>query len=130
MATSTPRGVHPRPSLRNLSLSKPSTPPSMTRLGHSEQLEVGDTVTVPGGMDGTVKFVGEVKGKPGIFVGVELSKRWASRGKNNGDAEGYAHRIDMKASLFTRGADSFCQGAILYDLNTRRWYIPTYQSGF
>jgi len=53
-----------------------------------ESIEVGDNVEVPGGMDGSVKFVGEVKGKKGYFVGVELSEEWAARGKNNGDAEG------------------------------------------
>jgi hypothetical protein len=51
-------------------------------------IEVGDKVEVPGGMDGTVKFVGEVRGKNGYFVGVELSRKWASKGKNDGDAEG------------------------------------------
>jgi dynactin complex subunit len=57
-------------------------------MGDGDDIQVGDTVEVPGGMDGTVKFVGEVRGKQGYFVGVELSKRWASRGKNDGDAEG------------------------------------------
>ena len=52
------------------------------------EIEVGDQVEVPGGMDGAVKFVGEVRGKNGFFVGVELSKKWAHRGKNDGDAEG------------------------------------------
>lgn len=51
-------------------------------------LEVGDTVDVPGGMHGIVKFIGEVKGKKGIFAGVELSREWAARGKNDGDVEG------------------------------------------
>ncbi|KAL8729822.1 MAG: hypothetical protein Q9166_004463 [cf. Caloplaca sp. 2 TL-2023] len=51
-------------------------------------LEVGDTVDVPGGMHGTIKFIGEVKGKKGVFAGVELSKVWAARGKNDGDVEG------------------------------------------
>lgn len=51
-------------------------------------LEVGDTVDVPGGMHGVVKFIGEVKGKKGIFAGVELSREWAARGKNDGDVEG------------------------------------------
>ena len=50
--------------------------------------QIGDTVNVPGGMDGVVKFVGEVKGKQGCFVGVELSRKWAARGKNDGEAEG------------------------------------------
>lgn len=72
---------------------EPSTP-AMTKLAtnhkaiNGDELEVGDTVDVPGGMHGTVKFIGEVKGKKGIFAGVELSKEWAARGKNDGDVEG------------------------------------------
>ena len=67
-----------------------STPPLPHRVSarSSDDIEIGDTVEVPGGMDGTVKFVGEVRGKQGYFVGVELSRKWASRGKNDGDAEG------------------------------------------
>lgn len=53
-----------------------------------DNLEVGDTVDVPGGMHGTIKFIGEVKGKKGVFAGVELSREWAARGKNDGDVEG------------------------------------------
>ena len=68
--------------------------PTMSRtvtgdsVGNTE-LEIGDLVDVPGGMHGTVKFIGEVKGKKGIFAGVELSREWAPRGKNDGDVEGY-----------------------------------------
>ncbi|KAI9669399.1 MAG: hypothetical protein M1831_000435 [Alyxoria varia] len=51
-------------------------------------IAVGDAVEVPGGMTGTVKYVGAVKGKNGIFAGVELSQEFASRGKNDGDVEG------------------------------------------
>ncbi|KAL8946504.1 MAG: hypothetical protein Q9222_007112 [Ikaeria aurantiellina] len=53
-----------------------------------DDLEVGDIVDVPGGMHGTIKFIGEVKGKNGTFAGVELSREWAARGKNDGDVEG------------------------------------------
>lgn len=49
---------------------------------------IGDTVDVPGGMYGTVKFVGEVAGKKGKFAGVQLATEFASRGKNNGDVDG------------------------------------------
>lgn len=52
------------------------------------EFSIGELVNVPGEMYGTVKFVGSVKGKPGRFIGVELSKDFASRGKNNGDVEG------------------------------------------
>ena len=90
MATYTPRA---RPSMRNLSsstfaASTPTTRRASDMGSNTQDLRVGDTVDVPGGMDGTVKFVGEVRGKQGHFVGVELSRRWASRGKNDGDAEG------------------------------------------
>ena len=52
-------------------------------------VEVGDTVDVPGAMYGVVKFMGEVRGKKGVFAGVELSKEFAARGKNDGDVEGW-----------------------------------------
>lgn len=54
----------------------------------ADSLTVGDQVDVPGGMHGTIKFIGEVKGKKGVFAGVELSREWAARGKNNGDVDG------------------------------------------
>ena len=52
------------------------------------QVKVGDTVTVPGEMHGTVKFVGSVAGKRGTFAGVQLASEYAARGKNSGDVEG------------------------------------------
>lgn len=60
---------------------EPETPPAM-------ELSVGDSVNVPGGMVGTVRFVGTVQGKKGTFVGVELDSEFAARGKNNGDVDG------------------------------------------
>ena len=70
-----------------------STPPTNRTVNGdtvgNRNLEVGDVVDVPGGMHGTVKFIGEVRGKKGIFAGVELSREWAARGKNDGDVEGY-----------------------------------------
>ena len=54
-------------------------------------LALGDTVDVPGSMFGTVRFIGTVAGRKGTFAGVELSQEFASRGKNNGDVDGYAH---------------------------------------
>ncbi len=63
----------------------PFTP---SRATGGEDLEVGDLVDVPGGMYGTVKFVGTVQGKKGTFAGVELSEEFATRGKNNGDVDG------------------------------------------
>ncbi|KAK7521866.1 hypothetical protein IWZ03DRAFT_357457 [Phyllosticta citriasiana] len=56
--------------------------------GDGQPLAVGDIVDVPGQMHGSVKFIGSVKGKAGTFVGVELSKEYASRGKNDGNVDG------------------------------------------
>lgn len=53
------------------------------------ELSVGDAVNVPGEMYGTVRFIGNVRGKTGRFVGVELSREFAARGKNDGDVDGY-----------------------------------------
>ncbi|KAJ5555427.1 hypothetical protein N7535_007862 [Penicillium sp. DV-2018c] len=53
-----------------------------------DDVQVGDVVNVPGGMHGTVKYLGSVAGKPGKFAGVELSAEHAARGKNNGDVDG------------------------------------------
>jgi hypothetical protein len=63
----------------------PFTP---ARGANGDDLEVGDVVDVPGGMHGTVKFVGSVRGKKGTFAGVELSEEFAPKGKNNGDVDG------------------------------------------
>jgi hypothetical protein len=49
---------------------------------------LGDMVNVPGDMYGTVKFVGSVRGKQGNFIGVELAREFAARGKNDGDVDG------------------------------------------
>ncbi|EOD50539.1 Dynactin subunit 1 [Neofusicoccum parvum] len=56
--------------------------------GDGRPLAVGDEVDVPGGMYGSVKFVGTVNGKKGTFVGVELAREYAARGKNDGDVDG------------------------------------------
>lgn len=54
-------------------------------------IKVGDTVDVPGGMYGVVKFTGEVHGKKGTFAGVQLAQEFASKGRNNGDVDGQAY---------------------------------------
>ena len=70
--------------------SKPSNSKTVSDDKFANQsLEVGDVVDVPGMMHGTIKFIGEVKGKKGHFAGVELSKEFAAKGKNDGDVDGY-----------------------------------------
>ncbi|KAK6404843.1 hypothetical protein LTR95_018824, partial [Oleoguttula sp. CCFEE 5521] len=71
-----------RPSARNI--AGQITPASNGKM----DLEVGDQVNVPGEMYGTVKFIGSVRGKNGMFVGVELDAEFAARGKNDGDVDG------------------------------------------
>ncbi|KAJ5210251.1 Zinc finger CCHC-type [Penicillium cf. griseofulvum] len=53
-----------------------------------DDVRVGEVVNVPGGMHGTVKYLGPVAGKAGRFAGVELSSEHAQRGKNSGDVDG------------------------------------------
>lgn len=62
-----------------------------TRGGDGNDLELGDVVDVPGNMYGTVKFIGSVQGKKGVFAGVELNPTFASKGKNNGDVDGVSY---------------------------------------
>lgn len=79
--------VNRKASLRALNgNTDPRTPASDTM----DDLEVGDAVNVPGDMYGTVKFIGSVRGKNGKFVGVELDREFAAKGKNDGDVDGYA----------------------------------------
>ncbi|KAG6061827.1 hypothetical protein E4U17_007254 [Claviceps sp. LM77 group G4] len=54
-------------------------------------LFIGDAVDVPGGMSGTVRFVGTVQGKKGTFAGIELHPEFAAKGKNNGDVDGISY---------------------------------------
>ena len=62
-------------------------------------LRVGDAVNVPGDMYGTVRFLGSVKGKQGTFVGVELGRDFAARGKNDGDVDGYGWSFHKRTTL-------------------------------
>lgn len=77
--------VNRKASLQALTGQGPRTPGSRS---DGAELEVGDAVNVPGDMYGTVRFVGTVKGKSGRFVGVELDRQFAARGKNDGDVDG------------------------------------------
>ncbi|KAI1118750.1 hypothetical protein F5Y14DRAFT_178813 [Nemania sp. NC0429] len=59
--------------------------------GPVDDLAVGEQVDVPGNMVGTVRFVGSVAGRRGVFVGVELHSEFALRGKNSGDVDGVSY---------------------------------------
>ncbi|KAI1312567.1 hypothetical protein F5Y03DRAFT_241085 [Xylaria venustula] len=59
--------------------------------GPVDDFAVGDQVDVPGNMVGTVRFVGSVAGRKGVFAGVELHSEYALRGKNSGDVDGVSY---------------------------------------
>lgn len=97
--------LHPTASSPNLSLASSkniarqaslsalvggASSPSNRMGADGQNIGVGDTVDVPGGMHGVVQFVGAIRGKAGVFAGVELSRAYAPRGKNNGEVDGYA----------------------------------------
>lgn len=85
------------PSRSNKMVLSPLTPRAGAMANDSPAL--GDTVDVPGNMYGTVRFIGTVQGKKGTFAGVELHPEFASRGKNNGDVDGYVGPADSLSSV-------------------------------
>ncbi|KIO25335.1 hypothetical protein M407DRAFT_25347, partial [Tulasnella calospora MUT 4182] len=78
--------------------SRQSEARSISRLGHSAadrermqrgQWEVGDPVRMENlGMEGTLRFLGEITGKAGTWAGVELLPGFAGKGKNDGSVAG------------------------------------------
>jgi hypothetical protein len=96
--------------------------PSSRMGADGRDIGVGDLVDVPGGMNGVVKFVGGIRGKQGVFAGVELSREYAARGKNDGAVDGYA------LSNVARIAPVLIpmQHAVLPHLRARLWHLPPY----
>jgi CAP-Gly domain-containing linker protein 1 len=68
------------------------TPPPVPKAKISNgggSFSVGDKVRMDSmGMEGTMRFVGSIDGKPGVWAGVELSGGFAGRGKNDGSVDG------------------------------------------
>jgi len=77
-------------SLNALTGGQPDSPITNSKMVGSDgrEIQVGDVVDVPGNMHGQVKFIGSVRAKNGLFAGVQLSREYASRGKNDGDVDG------------------------------------------
>jgi len=51
--------------------------------------EIGDTVRIDSlAVEGELRYLGEIAGKPGTYAGVELSGAFAGRGKNDGSVAG------------------------------------------
>ena len=52
-------------------------------------LETGDTVRIDSlAVEGVLRYLGKIEGKPGTYAGVELSGAFADRGKNDGSVAG------------------------------------------
>ena len=60
---------------------------SSSRAGKA--FDIGDNVRIESlGFEGTLRFLGEIDGKSGLFAGVELSAGFAGKGKNDGSVSG------------------------------------------
>ncbi|KAJ7594052.1 hypothetical protein C8J56DRAFT_925889 [Mycena floridula] len=63
---------------------------SSSRAGRT--YEVGDNVRIESlGFEGTLRFLGEIDGKPGLWAGVQLGGGFAGKGKNNGSVAGKSY---------------------------------------
>lgn len=52
-------------------------------------IEIGDAVRIESlAMEGVLRYLGEIEGKPGTYAGVELSGAFAGQGKNDGSVAG------------------------------------------
>lgn len=81
--TSSSKAPGPRPSSRASDVFTRSS----SRAGRNHEL--GDTVRIESlGFEGTLRFIGEIDGKAGMFAGVELGGGFAGRGKNDGSVGG------------------------------------------
>ena len=61
--------------------------------------EVGDNVRVESlGFEGTLRYLGEIDGKPGLWAGIELSGGFSGKGKNNGTVGGSVILLSTKQS--------------------------------
>lgn len=55
----------------------------------SRSFDVGDNVRIESlGYEGTLRYVGEIDGKAGVWAGVELKGGFSGKGKNNGTVNG------------------------------------------
>jgi CAP-Gly domain-containing linker protein 1 len=62
--------------------------------------EVGDNVRIESlGFEGTLRYLGEIDGKPGLWAGIELSGGFSGKGKNNGTVGGSVIFLSTKHSF-------------------------------
>lgn len=125
LALSASAAIARKASLNALTGASPTTPGNNNMGGDGQEIDVGDTVDVPGGMHGVVRFIGSVRGKKGVFAGVELSREFASRGKNDGDVDGYAAQASSLLCLYL----TLAQDALLYHFRPRFRHLLAHTQG-
>ena len=65
--------------------------------------EVGDNVRIESlGFEGTLRYLGEIDGKPGLWAGIELSGGFGGKGKNNGTVGGLVILLSTNHSFIFR----------------------------
>ncbi|EIN11336.1 hypothetical protein PUNSTDRAFT_141741 [Punctularia strigosozonata HHB-11173 SS5] len=75
------------PTARPLSRQSDAFTRSYSRAGRV--YDIGDDVRVESlGFEGTLRYLGEIEGKPGTWAGVELSGGFSGKGKNDGSVAG------------------------------------------
>ncbi|KAH0827787.1 hypothetical protein J3R83DRAFT_3405 [Lanmaoa asiatica] len=85
--TSAPPSRAKTPTARPPSRQSDAFSRSVSRAGRT--FEVGDNVRIESlGYEGTLRYVGEIDGKPGLWAGVELGGGFTGKGKNNGSVNG------------------------------------------
>lgn len=85
--TSAPPTRAKTPTARPSSRQSDVFPRSVSRAGRT--FEIGDNVRIESlGYEGTLRYVGEIDGKPGLWAGVELGGGFAGKGKNDGTVNG------------------------------------------
>ncbi|KAG8213853.1 hypothetical protein J3R82DRAFT_10597 [Butyriboletus roseoflavus] len=85
--TSAPPTRAKTPTARPTSRQSDVFPRSVSRAGRT--FEVGDSVRIESlGYEGTLRYVGEIEGKPSLWAGVELGGGFAGKGKNDGSVNG------------------------------------------
>jgi len=89
-ASSVPSSLHPRaktPSARPQSRQSDVFSRSTSRANRS--FDTGENVRIESlGYEGTLKYLGQIDGKPGLWAGVELSGGFEGKGKNDGSVNG------------------------------------------
>lgn len=85
--TSAPPARVKTPTARPHSRQSDAFPRSVSRAGRT--FEVGDNVRIESlGYEGTLRYAGEIDGKPGLWAGVELGGGFVGKGKNDGSVNG------------------------------------------